>query len=236
MARAVERLNTGVQSLAEQLGLSPPVLPTAASMAKSGLQIVETQSTFTVRNDGPVAGGIWEDEEERSFYEDVLDLKDMVPVNLLGIKMKSHPGEKTQTERTEDAEGDKETIAAAEEAQKLDEEDIKRQLEEMTINGTDGQLQPASQPMSREMSGSGAISPIRPSSAQGNSKVDEDPVADEDEISTGPGARLQVVLNALPEAVNREMIDKLAVDFAFLNSKAARRRVVKVSTRTRDSH
>jgi regulator of nonsense transcripts 2 len=35
----------------------------------------------------------------------------------------------------------------------------------------------------------------------------------------------------MPEAVNREMIDKLAVEFGFLNSKAARKRLIKVGKR-----
>jgi regulator of nonsense transcripts 2 len=62
MTKAVERLTTGVQNLADLLGLEPPVLPTAATLSKSGLQIVETSSSFQVRDD-PVNGGIWDDED-----------------------------------------------------------------------------------------------------------------------------------------------------------------------------
>jgi regulator of nonsense transcripts 2 len=51
---------------------------------------------------------------------------------------------------------------------------------------------------------------------------------DGDPLQSGPAARLSAVFAALPEANNRTVIDKLAVDFAYLNSKAARKRCIKV--------
>jgi regulator of nonsense transcripts 2 len=57
----------------------------------------------------------------------------------------------------------------------------------------------------------------------------EDPEPIEEELSSGPAARLTALFAALPEASNREMVDKLAVEFAFLNSKAARKRLIRVS-------
>lgn len=47
-------------------------------------------------DDIPV-GGMWEDEEQRKFYEDVIDLADFVPGGLLGVKLakdKEKEGEK----------------------------------------------------------------------------------------------------------------------------------------------
>lgn len=44
----------------------------------------------------------------------------------------------------------------------------------------------------------------------------------------GPTQLLTALLARLPDATNRAMIDQAAVDFAFLNSKAARKRLVKV--------
>lgn len=43
----------------------------------------------------------------------------------------------------------------------------------------------------------------------------------------GPTQLLTALLARLPDATNRAMIDEAAVDFAFLNSKAARKRLVK---------
>ena len=44
----------------------------------------------------------------------------------------------------------------------------------------------------------------------------------------GPSQILTALLARLPDATNRTLIDQAAVDFAFLNSKAARKRLVKV--------
>lgn len=44
----------------------------------------------------------------------------------------------------------------------------------------------------------------------------------------GPSQLLTALLARLPDATNRALIDQAAVDFAFLNSKAARKRLIKV--------
>ncbi|MCO5554330.1 hypothetical protein L7F22_007859 [Adiantum nelumboides] len=46
-------------------------------------------------------------------------------------------------------------------------------------------------------------------------------------MGAGPAAQLTTLLTKLPELTNRAMIDSAAVDFAFMNSKGARRRLVK---------
>lgn len=45
----------------------------------------------------------------------------------------------------------------------------------------------------------------------------------------GPSQLLTTLLARLPDCTNRSLIDSAAVEFAFLNSKAARKRLVKVS-------
>jgi hypothetical protein len=45
----------------------------------------------------------------------------------------------------------------------------------------------------------------------------------------GPSQLLTALLARLPDCTNRTLIDQAAVDFTFLNSKAARKRLVKVS-------
>lgn len=52
----------------------------------------------------------------------------------------------------------------------------------------------------------------------------------EEQLNAGPAAQLNALLARLPEMSNRAMIDSAAVEFAFLNSKAARRKLVKVCT------
>src|SRR5258708_15146385 len=44
----------------------------------------------------------------------------------------------------------------------------------------------------------------------------------------GPSQLLTALVARLPDCTNRTLIDQAAVDFAFLNSKAARKRLTKV--------
>lgn len=244
MTRAVERLTTGVQTLADLLNLTAPTLPTAASLSKSGLQIVESTSSFTVRDDGPIAGGIWDDEEEQKFYQDLIDLKEVVPASLLGIREKSkdedHEGNGSQREEEKEEE---------EAARKADEEALRKQLEQMEL--ADSQAQPEPEPdlepesehqhqpqphtLQRTASSSSLVS-VTHEEAQAEIKDEQaaplsmttTTAIEEDGLQSGPAARLSALFAALPESNNREVVDKLAVEFAFLNSKAARKRLIKV--------
>lgn len=238
MTKAVERLTTGVQSLADLLGLPMPILPTSATLSKGGLQIVETTSSFTVREDGQGVG-IWDDEEERRFYEDLLDLKEMVPSGLLGIKEKK--GQSADTTTTERGDAEMSLPVNTDEAlrrQKQEEEDLKRQLEQITLESESLSTEEPQDSTKMSRTGSKAsatASPAVPPTAlpevddEEGLTVDSGIVGEDEGLQSGPAARLTALFAALPEAVNREIVDKLAVEFAFLNSKAARKRLVKVS-------
>lgn len=47
-------------------------------------------------------------------------------------------------------------------------------------------------------------------------------------LLAGPAAKLTALFTRLNDASSRSMIDNIAIEFAFLNSKAARKRLVKV--------
>ncbi|RXK37451.1 hypothetical protein M231_05274 [Tremella mesenterica] len=239
MAKAVERLTTGVQTMADLLALTPPTLPTTASLNKGGLQIVEGQSSFVVRDDGE-GGGIWDDDEEQRFYEDLLDLKQTVPSALLGIKEKTKGTKADAVKGQDTVMVEKEDDAVRAEAQKKrEEEEIQRLLEqveqsESTMDNEDPQvadssetnglpsaqsqlaIDPLDDPLEETYE---SAEPLTASSLKESKDMD-------DGLQPGPHARLNAIFAALPEASNREMVDKLAVDFAFLNSKAARKRLV----------
>lgn len=228
MTKAIERLTGGVQGLSDLLGLPMPTLPTAASIAKSGLQIVDSSSTFTVRDDGVVPGGIWDDEEERRFYESLPDLQDLVPSSILGIKQKDASDKKTDAADGGEG-GEDPTTDAEEEAQKKVQDDIRRQLEQLELEPSAAESE-TPQAMDRNDTA------LSDGSGLQNGAMDDEPqpasmeasMTEEDGMQSGPAARLTALFAALPEAVNREMVDKLAVEFAYLNSKAARRRLATV--------
>jgi regulator of nonsense transcripts 2 len=236
MTKAVERLTTGVQQLADLLSLKMPDLPTSATLSKGGLQIVESISSFTVREEGQGVG-IWDDEEEKRFYEDLIDLKEVVPNGLLGIKEKKDVVTGEAGAGKGEAEGE-----GALERQKQEEEDIQRQLDQMMLDPAPESTAPppVEEPEAVSMSRSGSKtsakapgSPIIPTNAllddEDGPPADSGIVGEDEGLQPGPAARLTALFAALPEAVNREIIDKLAVEFTFLNSKAARKRLIKVS-------
>lgn len=51
----------------------------------------------------------------------------------------------------------------------------------------------------------------------------------EEALAPAPAAQLSALFARLPDMNNLDAIDRAAVEFTFLNSKAARRRLVKVS-------
>jgi regulator of nonsense transcripts 2 len=191
MVKAVEKLQNGVQSLADLLNMKVPEAPTALGISKTSLQIVDSGPAFGKDGEDHLAGGIWDDDEERKFYEDILDLAHEVPPSILGLKQN---GEVEQVE-PEILSPPTKTLSIHE----LD-EDVAMDAE----NGT-----------KEDMDDDAGEKP----------PVVED---DGDPLQSGPAARLAAIFAALPEANNRTIIDKLAADFAYLNSKPARKRCYKV--------
>lgn len=95
-----------------------PKLPTASTKTES-IQIGVNDGSRLLGDDNDdlhTAGGKWEDEEERRFYEDIQDLKDFVPWSVLGIEKEAEPV--TETEESLQSKADKEK----EEVRKLEEE------------------------------------------------------------------------------------------------------------------
>ncbi|ORY08796.1 armadillo-type protein [Clohesyomyces aquaticus] len=81
--KAQERLAANAQVLADALGVEMPDLKEKDSSANTGdglIGLVKAGDYLRGQSDGP---GIWEDEDERRFYENLVDLKDRVPGILL---------------------------------------------------------------------------------------------------------------------------------------------------------
>jgi regulator of nonsense transcripts 2 len=192
MIKAVEKLQNGVQSLADLLNMKVPDAPTALGISKTSLQIVDSGPAFGKDGeDTHLAGGIWDDDEERKFYEDILDLAHEVPPNILGLKTNGE----VEPDEPEVLSPPTKTLSVNEVY-----EDVPMDVENETKEDMDDD-------------------------AEERPPVVED---DGDPLQSGPAARLAAIFAALPEANNRTIIDKLAADFAYLNSKPARKRCYKV--------
>ncbi|KII92060.1 hypothetical protein PLICRDRAFT_50491 [Plicaturopsis crispa FD-325 SS-3] len=223
MTKGYEKLLASCQTLAELLYLPMPSLPTSAQKTDSIL--IGSNSGHHLGDDSEeallAAGGKWEDEEERRFFEDIQDLKDFVPKSVLGIEDDGESSGNGDDEAKVEAEKEK----AEEEARKLEEE-----LEGLKIQSD------------QAANGNGDVPRAkRDATATGDEDDNDDGAATPTPISPklltpplspnltpqGPSQLLTALLARLPEATNRALIDQAAVDFAFLNSKAARKRLVR---------
>ncbi|TFK20775.1 transcription factor [Coprinopsis marcescibilis] len=209
MTKSYEKLFASCQSLSELLYLPLPALPTSTQKSDS-IQIgSNSNSLLHDAEDSITPSGKWEDEEERRFFEDIPDLRDFVPSSVLGVEVEDE-GQEQLTEQ-ERAEREKEEVRKLEEElRKLDGNDLSEASLEKT--DTDGDLEDD-------------IPTPTPGTPKATSAPQSPQIAPQ-----GPSQLLTALLTKLPDATNRTMIDQAAVEFAFLNSKAARKRLVKFMT------
>ncbi|KAI1854125.1 hypothetical protein JX266_001266 [Neoarthrinium moseri] len=91
LLKAQERLATNAQVLAEAVGAEMPDLKDAgdsSATTNGSIGLVKTGEYLRGQSDG---AGIWEDDEERRFYENLVDLKGKVPGILLEDGKKKKP-------------------------------------------------------------------------------------------------------------------------------------------------
>lgn len=110
--KSLEKLISNTQVLCETLGVDMPELAeqeTADQTSGGGIGLVKTAEYLRGQGEG---AGIWEDEEERRFYENLVDLKGKVPAVLL------EDGKKKKAEADEPAKKKTNGEVAAEGAEK----------------------------------------------------------------------------------------------------------------------
>ncbi|TFK73988.1 ARM repeat-containing protein [Pluteus cervinus] len=209
MTKGYERLLSSCQSLSELLYLPLPALPTASQKSDSILIGLGGSSLTSGDENDEVStsGNKWEDEEERKFYEDIQDLKDFVPSSVLGLDSSENETsqEKEKEREQERLDREKEEVRKlAEELEKLETDptgspngSVAEEVEDDTATPIPGTPKALTPPLSPQLA------------------------------PQGPSQLLTALLTRLPDATNRASIDQAAVDFAFLNSKAGRRRLVK---------
>ncbi|KAL4967643.1 regulator of nonsense transcripts 2 [Aspergillus stella-maris] len=103
--KSLEKLVANTQILCEILGVEMPALieqEASDPTASGGIGLVKTSEYLRGQGEG---AGIWEDEEERRFYENLVDLKGKVPAVLLDDgKKKKTEGEAAKKKEGETAE------------------------------------------------------------------------------------------------------------------------------------
>ncbi|SNX86027.1 related to NMD2 - Nonsense-mediated mRNA decay protein 2 [Melanopsichium pennsylvanicum] len=181
MTKSFERVRGWGRILSELLNVPMPQLESSASAsitAALGVNL-DSKSAFE-RADEEFASdqSPWEDQDTQKFYENLLDIGDIIPHAILA-----------QTTGI---------AAVPSTAAKVDETD------------------------SDEVAEAGAAAA---GSASSSPQLDTDPV--DEPMNAGPAAQLASLMALLPDMTNRSMIDSAAVDFAFIATKPARRKLVK---------
>ncbi|GAA5918328.1 hypothetical protein JCM6882_008215 [Rhodosporidiobolus microsporus] len=194
-----ERGWASVTQLSDLLGLTLPTLPSLTSTLQTSFVTAGSSANASAEEMGP--GSLWADEEERRFYEDLRDLRGEVPAALLGVPEEEKKKEEGEEMKPDEGEGEKEE--KVEEGVKQDEIDAK--VEEEAARIDDDAADDAENPLSKL-----------------------DASAPDPSIPAGPAAQLNALFARLPDASSKDSIDQIAFEFAFLNSKAARKRLVKV--------
>uniref|UniRef100_A0A8D0HB04 Regulator of nonsense transcripts 2 n=1 Tax=Sphenodon punctatus TaxID=8508 RepID=A0A8D0HB04_SPHPU len=204
-AMTYQKLLANSQSLADLLDENMPDLPQEKPTPEEhgpGIDI------FTPGKPGEydLEGGIWEDEDARNFYENLVDLKAFVPAILFKDNEKCSQNKdsgKDDSRESKDAKDNKDASVT---------EELELELENLDINddGLELDCGDEAEDLTKKL-------------------LDEQEQEDE-ETSTGSHLKLIVdaFLQQLPNCVNRDLIDKAAMDFCMnMNTKANRRKLVR---------
>ncbi|CAG8543409.1 15191_t:CDS:10, partial [Acaulospora morrowiae] len=230
VVKAFEKFLQNAQTLADYLEVDMPDLPEDERTTKIGVNIIRSGSSVNEKEDN-FNNSVWEDEDMRSFYETLIDLKTHVP----GVLLESKPGKKDEAE----AEKDELYVNGNEKDDKEEDEKL----------GEDNQIDDAKTKNTQEANTETAEKISEEGEINGDSHSDKDDVGkdgeksgdqvgieapttkrDKDEASnkSGTSAQLDSLLSRLPNMINRDLIDQAAIDFCYLNSKMSRRKLFNV--------
>ncbi|XP_033880859.3 regulator of nonsense transcripts 2 isoform X1 [Acipenser ruthenus] len=205
-ATSYQKLLANTQSLADLLDENMPELPQDKTVQEEhgpGIDI------FTPGKPGEydLEGGIWEDEDARNFYENMVDLKAFVPAILFKDNEKTSQNKDNKEEAKEVKDGkDNKDVPSTEE--------LEMELETLDINDDTLEMDAVDEAEADDLT----------------KKLLDEQEQEDEEASTGSHLKLIVdaFLQQLPNCVNRDLIDKAAMDFCMnMNTKSNRRKLVR---------
>ncbi|RCV34594.1 hypothetical protein SETIT_7G171600v2 [Setaria italica] len=200
LRRSFDQLLHCVSSLAEALGMQPPVMPEDGHTTR----ITTGTDLTTSEKESSVVQHIWDDEDTKAFYESLPDLRAFVPAVLLGQaeptlaeqhgKVHQQSNEctmqsETEVQDTEHQSGGKTNVEHKNRVN-TEKERVDKETSEEMIVGRKGDTE-------------------------------------REKVRGVDGASLDSLLQKLPRCGSRDLVDQLAVEFCYLNSKANRKKLVR---------
>lgn len=207
-----------------------------------------------IRKGGTVfkdSDGIWDDEEQKNFYENVTDIRKLLEAQLAEEENKDAAAPEEEADLNDDYDDDVESV-------KSDDEDNRLAQEIENLKPENDQALPASSPATSspatESQSSASNNGPRPASASAprtgasggapgprkaatNTNGDSDDEIDDDEFAQAhvEPDRLHYMLMDLSENPNREVVDKVALEFMKIETPGYRKRVIEFFARVRNS-
>ncbi|KAG0470537.1 hypothetical protein HPP92_017237 [Vanilla planifolia] len=209
LRKSYDQLFLGVSTLAEALDMQPPVMPDDGHTTRVTTG-ADAQSSASGKE--PVPEPIWDDEDTKSFYESLPDLRAFVPAVLLG-EAESKLNEQTQKNQDQQTEFATETDVVVHENS-----EAKVDLELPHEGKVDEKVKDEEKDKERNKELDKEKIKI---------KEIEKKVGEKDKLKALDGASLDSLLQRLPGCVSRDLIDQLTVEFCYLNSKSNRKKLVR---------
>lgn len=209
-----DHLFRGVSSLADALDMHPPVLPEDGHTTRVTTGGVDVSSSASGK-ESSVPEPMWDDEDTRTFYESLPDLRAFVPAVLLGetepksneALLKIHEQQSEfLVEPDVEVHGSAETCADSECSAEGKTDEKGRDKEDKD------KIKDADKEKHKEKE-------IERKVEKGESEKDK--------IKGLDGTSLDGLLQRLPGCVSRDLIDQLTVEFCYLNSKSTRKKLVR---------
>ncbi|XP_024530355.1 regulator of nonsense transcripts UPF2 [Selaginella moellendorffii] len=205
MRKSYDHLFRSISSLAEAMDIQPPVMPEDAHTTR--LSAGEEGASSPAGKEPASVEPIWDDEDTRLFYEGLPDLRAFVPAVLLG-ESESKAGESKTPEqevRADSELGTPEVHVPSNEAE-----------------NASGEVVPEEKNPNSEKAREKEKDKDEPESSRKEKEHEK-----EKWKTFGDGGNLDSLLQRLPGAVSRDLIDQLTVDFCYVNSKSNRKKLVR---------
>ncbi|XP_044420085.1 regulator of nonsense transcripts UPF2 isoform X2 [Triticum aestivum] len=208
LRKSFDQLLRGVSSLAEAIDLQPPVMPDDGNTTRV---TTGTDVTPSSGKEPSVLEPIWDDDDTKTFYESLPDLRAFVPAVLLG--------EAEQKLNEQHAKGREQSSSNAEQETEVHDN-------AQTSSATEDQLEGKADDVAKD-SEEKEKDKGKEAEKSKEKDLDRKTEKDKEKVRALDGGSLDNLLQRLPGCVSRDLIDQLTVEFCYLNSKASRKKLVR---------
>ncbi|TGZ65650.1 hypothetical protein CRM22_005760 [Opisthorchis felineus] len=204
LVTSCRKFHESLTTLADLLDSDPP--PDFASMIKEDLKASCSDSAEPDQEESGVSSQLFEDEDTRLFYESLPDIRAMVPGILYKESEQTKPDAGREKHDDSDGTGPEDIDLETVESELAKEEARCKAVDEAAMNSTGG---------------SHSAERDKPPNSLTIEDTEEDP-------SSSGKILMETFLTQLPNCINRDLIDRAAIDFCLnLNKRSNRRRLAR---------